>query len=448
MGKSFARGMTVTVSGTGVTQSAATVVTDASHATIRSTAANGAPVGVRSLTLRNTDNQISSAKLFGVGTNVPDAPDPTIATVSPAIVGQGASQLPVTITGANFVATPEVTIDPPTGVTVDSVTWNSSTKLTVLVSTAADAATGQHSVTVANGSHTVTKSNAFDLSSAFAVTGLTPPGRPQGYTGNFVVNGAGFPASPTPTVTINPATGLTVGTPVRDSAAKITVPITVAASADLTSRDVIVNGTTCSGCFTVGKVPAVTSISPTSGNGGAQVAITDITGADFALDPSVTLERSGLSPISMIEVERLSSTHLRGTFDLTDAAPGKWNLRVTNVDGGSAAKTDAFTVVLAAPTVTSAAPDFIAQNTLIPVTIHIVGTSFAPGMTVTVPDAHGITVTEVTRTGTTTADIKITDERQRRAWFAQPQSHQHRCAVRRVRLVLRGHPRQPAAVLR
>src|SRR5205085_5841381 len=132
----------------------------------------------------------SSPASLGVGQNVPDPPPPTLTTVTPATVGLGAVQLPLTVTGTNFVPTPTVTVNPGGGVTVDSVTWNSSTQLTVVVSTATDASTGLRDMTVANGPHEATKTGAFDVSSTFTVTGLTPPGRPQGYTGTFVVNGA------------------------------------------------------------------------------------------------------------------------------------------------------------------------------------------------------------------------------------------------------------------
>ncbi|MEY2469375.1 MAG: hypothetical protein QOF21_2073 [Actinomycetota bacterium] len=417
VGKNFANGMTASVSGSGVTQSAVTNVADATHATVTLSAASSAPVGVRGLTLRNSDGQPSSAAAFGVGVNAPTEFDPTVTSVSsgnsnPAIVGQGASQLALTVVGANFGTTPDVTVSG-TGVTVNNIRRDSSTKLTVAVTTAIDAPTGARSLTVTNGTNPNpgTLANALTVSSGFAVTGLTPPGRYQGYTGTVVVNGAGFPVT-APTVTFSPDTGITVtGPPTRDSAARITVPISVASTdvaAPPTARDVIVNGgAPCVGCFKVGKVPTVLSIAPTSANGGGQVAISHITGTDFADNPTVTLERTDQPSISMIDVVRNSATDISGTFDLTDAGPGKWTVRVTNVDGGSAAKTDAFTVVRGAPSVTGADPEFVTQASA-PTVVHVVGTEFAPGMTVTMPNSDGVSITKVERKSNTGADITVT----------------------------------------
>ncbi len=411
-GSGFARGMTVTVSGTGVVQSAATSVTNANSAVIKLTAASNALVGIRNLVLRNADNQVSSAASLGVGQDVPPPPPPTISTLTPNVVGQGADKAPLVIAGTNFGPTPAVTFAPDTGITVNSIRRDSSAQLTVLVSTAADAPTTARSLTVANGINQAVKSDALTVSSAFGVTGLTPPGRPQGYTGTFVVNGSGFAG--TPLVSMSPGTGVTVGNVVRDSAAKLTVNVTVAGSAPLSTHNVTVtNGSTpagspitCVGCFTVGKVPSVTSIAPTSGNGNGPVSISSIVGADFKPNPIVTLEKSGQPAIVMTDVTQTSTT-LSGTFDLVNAAPGKWSVKVTNVDGGAATLTDAFTVVLAAPSIPDTTDLGTVAQATPATTLHLTGANFAPGMTVTILEARGVTVTDVIRLSPTAADIKI-----------------------------------------
>src|SRR5205085_554679 len=117
---------------------------------------------------------------------------------------------------------------------------------------------------------------------------------------------------------------------------------------------------TCTGCFTVGNPPTVASISPTSGNGGAPVAVS-VTGTNFSADPTVALVRTGQNSITMTSVNRESATKISGSFDLTDAAPGTWGVKVTNADGGAATKAGAFTVVLPSPTVTLSNPDTVQQ---------------------------------------------------------------------------------------
>lgn len=422
-GAGFAQGMTATVSGTGVTQTKKIVIPinpatskpDTTKATLTLSSTASPSDGPQSLILKNADGQSSTNfDAICVNCDLPTPGAPTISSVSPAILGRGANQVQMTVIGTNFGGpVPDVTVSPNgTGDTkIDiAVTRDSSTKLTLTVSVGANTPAGARSLTVDNPGTggSVTKDDAFTVSTDFNVTGLTPPGRPQGFTGSFAVNGSGFTG--TPTVSISPATGVTTGTPTVDSPAKMTVPVTVAADAPTTARDVLVTVSgvtkTCAGCFTVGKVPTVTSISPNAATGGGQASINALTGTNFAPGAGVTLERSGQPSIGMIEAVVESPTKISGTFDLTNAAPGTWAVRVTNLDGGTAVLANAFEVTLGSPTVTAVSPETISQAAS--TTLQITGTAFAPGMTVTLPNANGVTVTETTRQSNTTAAVKVT----------------------------------------
>ncbi|MDP1793693.1 MAG: hypothetical protein Q8K63_06100, partial [Acidimicrobiales bacterium] len=293
----------------------------------------------------------------------------------------------------------------PTGITI-AVTRDSSTQLTLVVSVASNAATGDRNLTVTNPDNSaVTASGALKIRSDFNVTHATPNGRPQGFTGTFQVNGSGFTGSPSVTIS---GTGVTPGSVTVDSAARLTVGVTVAGNATPGARDIVVTQAgnqqrTCSGCFVVGEVPTITTISPTSGTGQADVTVN---GTKFAANPSVTLEKADQNPISMILVNRESASKITGTFDLANAAPGLWAIRVTNFDGGTAVKADAFTVAVGNPTVTSADPDFVTQNDATEV-LTISGTQLAPGMVVTIPDAGGVTIKDTKRLSNTSAQITI-----------------------------------------
>ncbi len=421
-GSGFARGMTVTVSGAGVTQSKKIEIPnnaqgkpDTTKATLSLTATSSPSTGPQSLVLKNADGQ-SSTNADGLCVNCNLAPpggDPTISTVTPTILGQGASQLPMKVTGTNFGSpVPTVTVSPNGSgdAAIDiGVTRDSATQLSLTVSVGPNTTAGARALTIANpGGGAVTKNNAFTVHTDFQVAGLAPPGRHRGFTGTFAVNGAGFTG--TPTVSITPGTDLTVGSVTRDSAALLTVSIAVGANAATTPRDVTVTnaGTpkVCSGCFTVGLVPTVTSISPNAATGGGQAAINAVTGTNFAAGVNAFLERSGQPSIAMTGTSLTGSSTISGTFDLTNAAPGKWTVRVTNVDGGNASLTDAFEVTSGAPAVTSSDPETVEQATT--ATLTLTGASFAPGMTVSIPNAGGVTVGEVTRNSNTEADVKIT----------------------------------------
>jgi hypothetical protein len=422
-GAGFAQGMTATVSGSGVTQTKkvtlpinpATQKPDTTKATLTLSANSSPTTGAQTLTLKNADGQSSTNfDAICVNCDLPTPGAPTISSVSPSILGRGANQVPMTVIGTNFGGPlPDVTVSPNgTGDTkIDiQVTRDSATKLTLLVSVGANTPTGARSLTVDNPGTggSVTKDDAFTVSTDFNVTGVTPPGRPRGYSGNFAVNGSGFTG--TPTVSVSPGTGITTGTPAVDSPAKLTVPVSVASDASTAPRDVLVTvggvTKTCSGCFTVGLVPTVTSISPDAATGGGQASINALTGTNFAPGAGASLERSGQPSIGMLEAVVESPTKISGTFDLTNAAPGAWSVRVTNVDGGTAVLANAFDVILGIPSVTAVDPETITQATSS--TLHLTGSAFAPGMAVTFPNADGVTVTEVTRTSNTTADVKVT----------------------------------------
>lgn len=408
-GDNFARGLTATVAEGGVTQSAAATVTSKTQATITMrAAASPGTTGPRTLVLRNADGQASS-NAGALWVNQPPQPagTPTVSAVSPSTLGLGADKVAVKVTGTNFGSTPTVSVSNPTGITI-AVTRDSSTQLTLTVSVAGNTATGARSLTITNAdSATVTQSNALTITSDYTVTHAVPNGRPQGFTGTFQVHGAGFTGSPSVTIS---GSGVTPGAVTLDSAARLTVGVAVAANATPGARDIVVTQAgnqqrTCTGCFIVGEQPTITTISPTSGNGGGQVDVT-VNGTKFADNPSVTLEKAGQNPVSMVLVNKESAAKITGTFDLTNAAPGVWSIRVTNVDGGTAVKADSFTVAIGSPTVTSSNPDFVTQNDTTEV-LRITGTQFAPGMLVTIPDPGGVTVKNTQRLSNTSADVTI-----------------------------------------
>lgn len=376
----------------------------ATKITVTVAIATDAPAGPRDVTIRDTATQGRGTcdECFAV------SGAPTISTVDPAAVGQGAVDFTVTITGSNFLSGIAVSFSG-TGVSTSSVVRDSPTQLTAKVTVTDTAAPGARDVTVTNSdAGTATKPGALTVNAGPKVTTLEPPGRPQGFEGAFVINGSGFGAAPVVEVG---GQGVTVNSVIRDGAGKLTVAISVASTAPLTARDVIVrNGdggrAVCTACFTVAKGPSLTSITPSEASGGSTVSITDLKGNDIQPSPVVTLEREGQAPITMTNVSRPTSSKVTGTFDLTDAAPGRWTVRLTNPDGGSATLPSAFNVVLGAPTVTEVTPTNVSQ-TATGLKMTIKGSGFAPGFLVTLPDADGATLTEAVRISSTVIEAKI-----------------------------------------
>lgn len=137
----------VTFSGTGITVVNVTEDSD-TQLTVRINIASNAPIGGRTVQVFNDDNGTSSkANGFTV-----EAPAPTVTNTSPSLLLPGFTGN-LTITGTNFHTeggNPAAVFSLPTGVTVNSVTVNSPTQLTLAVTVAANAAMGTRNLTVTN----------------------------------------------------------------------------------------------------------------------------------------------------------------------------------------------------------------------------------------------------------------------------------------------------------
>src|SRR6202790_917218 len=134
--------------------------------------------------------------------------------------------------------------------------------------------------------------------------------------------------------------------------------------------------------------PTLTSISPNSGVQGQSVPVT-LTGTNFVAGATIGLSGAGIT-ISNTTV--VSTTQITATFTIAgNAATGAQNVTVTSSGGTSGAQ--AFTVNLAAPTLTSISPNSGVQGQSVPVTLT--GTNFVSGATIGLSGA-GITVSGTT----------------------------------------------------
>jgi hypothetical protein len=90
--------------------------------------------------------------------------------------------------------------------------------------------------------------------------------------------------------------------------------------------------------------PAVTSITPNSGQNYGSVAITNLAGSGFQAGATVELTRSGQSTIQASNVSVASASKITCEFDLRGAVTGKWNVVVRNPDGQQGQLANGFTV--------------------------------------------------------------------------------------------------------
>jgi hypothetical protein len=409
-GTGFTNPATVAFSGTGITVHTVTT-TSATKLTIDVSIAANATPGNRDVTVTNSDGGVGTgAAMFAVGNA------PVLTTIAPNTIGQNTTGRTIVITGSGFVVTPTVTFSS-AGVTATSVVRDSATQLTVKVDATAAASPGPSDVTVTNpDGGTVTKTDGITVGARPVVTSLAPSSIGRGFSGTVTVNGSAFQA--TPTLAITPATGVTITNVVRVSATKLTATLTVAANAATGPRDITVTNpdggvsATCVGCESINAGPTITSITPNSGPNSGTTAITNLAGSGFASDATVVLARSGQPDVPMTNVVvDPSGTKITGNFDLSGgtgapAAPGPWNVKVTNPsDGGTATLANGFTVTGSAPAVTTASPATLGQGAS--KTITLTGSNFAAGAAVSV-SGTGITVGTTTVVSATRIDVVLT----------------------------------------
>jgi len=331
-----------------------------------------------------------------------------ITALSPNSLPQGAASQLVTITGTGFLFPPALAISG-TGVTVDFVSWNSTTQLTAGITVTPTATLGARDVTVTNpGGATATVTSGLTVTPAVTLTALTPSSLLQGATSQLVtIAGSGFLSPPALSFS---GTGVTVDFVSWNSATQLTASVTVAPTATPGARDVTVTnpgGTTATltNGFTVTPiVPAVTvaTLTPNNLARGVTNRAVVITGTGFVAGSTVTFSGTGVTATS---VTFNSATQLTAQVTTTaTAAPGLRDVTVKLPNGLTGTLVNGFTVT-GPPAVTSVSPNTIGEGATTAVTIT--GSNFVNGATVVVSGA-GVTVGPVTWNSATSLTASLT----------------------------------------
>jgi hypothetical protein len=89
---------------------------------------------------------------------------PTITSLAPTTLVRGGTRVTFTVTGSGFATGVRLTFSPGGGITLNSLTMNSATQLTAVVTIGRNAATGPRNVTVTNtDGGTITSSNGIAI---------------------------------------------------------------------------------------------------------------------------------------------------------------------------------------------------------------------------------------------------------------------------------------------
>ncbi len=325
-------GLAVSLSGTGITVNSTSFVSTTQVSANITIAAN-ATTGTRTLTLTNPDGTMATA------TFTVNAP-PSVTSTSPSSRGQGASNQTVAIKGSGFAS--GATSSFGSGVAVNSTTFKSSTELTANVTIEAGASTGARTVTVTNADGGVgSLASAFTVNAAPNAESVSPGSRGQGATSQTItVKGSGFVSGTGLAVSFS-GSGITVNSTTFKSSTELTANISVESGAGTGARTVTVTnpdgGTdTIASGFTVNAAPSISS--PTS-SFGSRVKITHNTSGEFKVLGSgfvsgMTVSISGGFAVNSTTFVNSGEVKVKVTAG-NGSQVGKYNLTVTNPDGGS-----------------------------------------------------------------------------------------------------------------
>ncbi|MCX7777903.1 MAG: IPT/TIG domain-containing protein [Armatimonadetes bacterium] len=125
--------------------------------------------------------------------------------------------------------------------------------------------------------------------------------------------------------------------------------------------------------------PTLTGINPSEGERDSTVTVT-VTGDNLFAGASAALRKTGQTPIAANNVQVISNTEIRCTFDLAGAALGRWSIVVTNADGQSGMLADAFLVKGKMPQIIQVKPNQALKGSVIGVTVD--GANFYAGISV------------------------------------------------------------------
>jgi hypothetical protein len=237
---------------------------------------------------------------------------PTVTSLSPAS-GSTAGGYSVVITGTNFTASPLPTVT--VGGTAVSVTYSSSTQLTIISMPPKAAGTVDVVVTTTDGTSANTAADDFTYLQAPVVSGLSPTSglvaggntvtiTGTGFTGANAVSFGGSIVSPT----VNSDTTITVTAPAHVAG---TVDVLVVHPTNGTSANTIADNYTYLG------VPVVSSLSPSTGPiaGGNAVTITGL-----SLTGALVVTFGGTSTAFVVtgdtSITATAPAHAAGTVDV------------------------------------------------------------------------------------------------------------------------------------
>jgi PKD repeat protein len=382
-GSGFMTGATVKLSRAGEADIPGTsVIVDSQNRILCLFDLTGRLAGPWNVTVTNTDLQ--SGTLQGGFTIT--QPAPTVTTITPNVGVNNGSVSITNLTGNGFVTGATVRLNK-TGqadiINSTPVVVVNPGKITTTFNLVG-AATGQWNVIVTNlDSQSATLTNGFTISNAAPdISGIDPSTGPNnGPVGIFNLSGHNFQSG----ATVSLYKG--VLSPIPGTSVNVVSPTKITCFFDLTGIPVgaynvrVINPDTQGAVLENGfhvfypVAPAVTGITPDNGINIAPVSTT-ITGSEFHTGLTANLTKG--SDIIPGTVSGITSGSFTSVFNITGAAVGTWDLKVTNDDGQFAISTGAFTVTAPVPPSGNVTADPVSGTAPLSVQFNLTATGTPP----------------------------------------------------------------------
>jgi hypothetical protein len=350
---------------------------------------------------------LSGIDSFSSWTAAAPIPVPTTTSISPSSGTRG-SALSVNIVGNNFEAGSTTVGFNGSGITVNSVTVSSMTKLSAAVSIGSSASAGYRDVTVTNSYGSSTYSNGFQVQNPVpTVSGFSPANGSPGVSLSLTVRGNGFLSGAT---TVSIGSGITVNAVDVTNTNTLVASISIASGATLGPRSVTVTNpspgggsVTITSAFSVLPVPTLTGMAPVSGVRGQSLSIL-LAGSNFVSGGTSVEMGAG---IAVDSVAVLSATQIRARAAISyAAATGIRDVAVSNSGGSSGLVSlpGGFSVMNPVPLISSISPSVIARGKT--VTVVVAGSEFISGVT-GVSFGSGVAIGTVTVISTTQLSVVV-----------------------------------------
>lgn len=295
---------------------------------------------------------ISNSFSFLVGTN-PPPPVPTLTGLAPSSVQAGSGNLPVTVTGTNFINPTTLVF----GGNSISTTFINTTSLTANISSTLLTTAG--SITV-----TVTNANGTSNSVFFTVTAAPPAPHLSSVSPSSVAEGSGNTAiTLTGSGFVNPTTAFFDATSlatvfVNSTSLTATIPSALLATNGTGSITVTnANGTSNALTFTITVappppvVPSIATVTPSSVQAGSGNTGITVAGANFINPTTVVFGVTSLVTV-FVNGTTLTATIPSGSL----VSSGSVSITATNTNGTSNAVTFTITAAPPAPSISSISP--------------------------------------------------------------------------------------------